>query len=167
MDKKQINQILLGLSLGGFFLQSLSFLLMTLEDTGIVPGLMFWIGLLAGCSLQIVLAVRRRRFLAKHPAAAEKLSKGRIGLLAFATNRLAMVADILMCVGFAATVLAMILTKGTGDICFALIAITVFAFCMHCVLNGKIYRFVMGKLREYPKQKRVNSMEKKEGEGES
>ena len=167
MDKKQTNQILLGLSLGGFFLLSLSFVLMAVENTGYLPGILFWGGLLTGCGLQIVLAAKRRRFLAKHPAAAEKMNKGRVGLLTFATSRSALVADILLGVGFVATVLAMILTKGTGDICFTLIAITVFAFCLHCILNGKIYRFVMGKLRGKPEQKRVNSKEKKEGEGES
>lgn len=165
MDKRQTDQALLGVSLGGFFLMSLSFALMGLEEMGIVPGLLFWGGLLVGVALQFVLAARRRSFVEKYKSA-EKLRKDRLGLIAFGTSRPALIFDILLGVGFMATVLAMVLTKGTGDICYVFIAVTVFAFCLHCVLNGRIYHYIVikSKLQQVMEQKRVNS--RKEGEGE-
>lgn len=136
MKRKQIDWILLLVSIACFLIMSVSFLLMTMEDYPYLPGVMFWLGLAFGVALQITLAVRRRIYLKTNPP---KTKKKWIGLLSFGSNIAAIVADISLAISVVAMILAFVFTKGYGYSCYVFIATTVFSFSMHCVLNGKIY----------------------------
>lgn len=143
MRRKQVGSNLLGLSVGCFLIMSISFLLMPITILGILPGLLFWIGLMLGITLQILLEMQRRRFFKAHNVDRRKMQKPRCGLLTFGSNRCAKVTDIALfiCLLFSAVIFG--ITKGFGYVCYICISCTAFLFCMHCVLNGRNYFHVM------------------------
>ena len=165
MKQKQTDCILLGISIGSFLLMSVSFVLMPIEKLNFLPGILFWAGLILGVTLQIVLGGRRRKFFASYKVKPEKMQKPRNGLLSFGSNRIAVVADGVLIAGFIATVLSLIITKGYGTICYIFIAITVFSFCLHCILNGRIYFHAknQSKVRQVLESKKESTSEKGEG----
>lgn len=166
MKQRQTDCMLLGISIGGYLLMSISFLLMSIETVNILPGLMFWGGLAVGAALQIVLEVRRRAFFASYKVKREKMQKPRNGLLSFGSNRVAKIVDLSMAVSLIAVILAFVFTKGYGYVCYVFIATTLFSFCLHCILNGRIYFYAKNqiKLRQVLEQKRTNYSDKGEGE---
>ena len=165
MKQNKADRLLLGISIGGFVVLAISFMLMPVEGLGFVPGILFWGGLLTGVVLQIVLETRRSSLFARYNVKREQMQKARNGLMSFGSNRLASVADGCMIVSVVATILAFILTKGTGYLCYVCLSVLVFSFCMHCILNGRIYIFVknQNKVRQVLEQKKANSMKKGEG----
>ena len=165
MKQSKIDRLLIGISIGGYAVLAISFMLVPVEGLGIVSGILCWGGLFIGVVLQFVLEARRRSLFAKYNVKRETMQKVRNGLLSFGSNRIALVADGLMIVSIVATILAFILTKGTGDLCYVCLSVLIFSFCMHCILNGRIYIFVknQNKVRQVLEQKKANSIEKGEG----
>ena len=166
MKQRQMDRILLGISIGGFLLMSVSFLLMPIDSGEITSGLLFWIGLLVGAVLQVTLEARRRAFFKSYKVKREKVQKPRNGLLSFGSNREATVADGAMIVSFVAMLLVFVLTKGYGYVCYVMIALTLMSFCLHCILNGRIYFHAKNqlKVRRVLEQKKAKSLDKGEGE---
>ncbi len=163
MKKNKTDRILLGISIGGFAVLAISFMLMPVDGLGFAPGILFWSGLIIGVVLQIVLESRRSSLFAKYKVKRETMQKARNGLLSFGSNRFALVADISLVVSLVATILSFILTKGTGYLCYLCLALLVFSFCMHCILNGRIYIYIknQNKVRQVLEERNG----KKEGEG--
>lgn len=166
MRNNQTDRILLGISLCGFTFMSCSFIFMPFESVGILPGLLFWGGLLIGGGFQVVLEIRRRAFFRSFNVKREKMQKPRNGLLSFGSNKWARIADNAMIICFVATLLAFILSKGSGLLCYVFIAATLLSFCLHCILNGRIYFHANNqtKIRQVLEQKKANTQGKGEGE---
>lgn len=143
MQGKQIGINLLRISIGGFLVMSFSFLLMPVLVLGILPGLLFWIGLMLGGTSQLLLEIQRRKFFAAHNVDRRKMQKPHSGLLTFGSNRYARMTDLAFGVCLVLSVVVFSITKGFGYICYICISLTVFTFCMHCVLNGRNYFHVM------------------------
>ena len=164
MKQRQIDRTLLGISISCFLIMSVSFLLMPIESINILPGLLFWLGLFLGIVLQIVLEIRRRAFFKAYSVKCEKMQKPRNGLLSFGSNTLAIIADRSLAISLVAMILAFVITKGYGYICYVFITTTVFSFCMHCVLNGRIYFHARNqmKVRQVLEQKKANATDKGE-----
>ena len=166
MKQKRVDQILLAISVGSFLLMSVSFLLMPVKALKMMPGILFWSGLLLGIVTQIILEIRRRAFFKFYKVRRKNMQRPRNGLLSFCSNRAAILADAALVVSLLAAVLAFVLTKGYGYVCYVFIAATVFSFCMHCILNGRIFFHANNqlKVRQVLEQKKANSKEKGEGE---
>lgn len=150
---------LLHISIVGFLLMSLTFLLMPLNDTPpeeginffkIIVGLMFWLFLIVGVVTQIILLKKFK----KHE---KKKGKRRIGLLSFLQNREAAIFDLLCFIGLIAVAYISIFTDGTMYFAYVSMTVFVFSFCMHCILNGKIYNTLKKKPTQNPK---INKEEK-------
>ena len=60
MKEVKTDRVLLGLSIAGFAVLAISFVLMPIEEMGVAPGILFWAGLLCGVVLQIVVEMRRQ-----------------------------------------------------------------------------------------------------------
>lgn len=165
MKKTHVDKVFLGISLGGFLLVSVSFLLMPMESMGIIPGLLFWGGLVIGIAFQIVLEVRRRAFFTTYNVKREKMQKPHNGFLTFGSNRAATIADIALAASAAATILAFIITKGSGYLCYIFIAIMLLSFFLHCILNGRNYFHInnQAKIRRALGQRMGNTADKGEG----
>ena len=168
MKQRKTDCVFLNISISGFLLMSVSFLLMPIDSLRILPGLLFWGGLMVGVVFQILLEARRRIFFKRYGVKREKMQKPRNGLLSFGSNTMAIVADRVMIISFVAMVLAFVITKGYGYICYVFITTTIFFFCMHCVLNGRIYFHAKNqiKVRQVLEQQKANATDKGEGEHE-
>lgn len=167
-SKEKRGRLWLWLSMGGFLLASISFLLMPIETMSVLPGLLFWIGLLIGVAFQIALEARRRAFFARYNVKREKMQKPRNGLLTFASNKLATIVDNIFVVSIVATILAFIFTKGTGYLCYVCISVLLLSFCLHCVLNGRNYFHAnnQNRVRQVLEQKKATTIDKGEGDNE-
>ncbi len=156
MKRNTVDRVLLGLSVAAFLGMSASFPLMLLEGMKILPGLLFWAGLVLGSALQAVLAARRRKLFYGYGMKPRKMQKARNGLLSMGSNPLAIVADTGFVFGLVTTVLVFVFTEGMGELCYVFLGITVFAFCMHCILNGRIYLYVTNyhKIRQALEEKK-------------
>ena len=162
MKQKKPETVLLGCSIAGFLALSVSFLLMPLDALGIIPGILFWSGLLVGVIFQIILESRRRALFRQYNVKRETMQRPKCGLLTFGSNGAAKIVDVLLPISVAATVILFIATKGLGYSCFPCISAVVFTFSMHCVLNGRNYFHVcnQAKVRQALEQ-RKNSAAKK------
>lgn len=162
MNRKQIDSLLLRWSISGFGIMSVSFLLMPIEGISMLAGGMFWIGLLMGLVLQVVLEMRRRDFLARHRIKRQRMQRTHNGLLTFGANKVAIIADGVLVVSTICLALSFWLTRGTSYLCYILIALVVFSLCMHCVFNGRIYFHVINqtKIQQTLEKKKVRTFRK-------
>ena len=166
MTQNQADKAFLGISVCGFALMAISFLLIPIESLSILAGVLFWSGLLIGVAFQITLEARRRAFFAKYKIKREKMQKPRNGLLTFASNKLAAVVDNILIVSIAATVLAFLFTRGTGYLCYVCISVLLLSFCLHFIFNGRNYFHVKNqrKVRQVLEQRKATTLDKGEGE---
>lgn len=162
MNRKEIDSLLLKLSVGAFFVMSFSFLLMPIEAMSILAGGIFWIGLLSGIALQIVLEKRRRAFFAKYHVRLQQMQRPRNGLLTFGANKMAKIADWVLAISAICLVLSLWLTRGTSYLCYILIAAANFSLCMHCILNGRIFFHIINqtKIQRALENKKVGTLRK-------
>ncbi len=168
MKQSKTDRVFLSLSMGGFLLMSVSFLLMPIDNLSILPGLLFWGGLITGVAFQIILEERRRAFFAKYNVKREKMQKPRNGFLTFGSNQIALIADYIFIAGVIATIIAFIFTKGSGYLCYVCIAIMLFSFCLHCIFNGRNYFHANNqkKVRQVLEQKKATTIDKGEGDND-
>lgn len=144
--KKEI--ILLYVSIGCFFLMSVSFLLMPIDFAtrgsqifNLLIGIMFWTFLVAGLVIQFILnKIRKNWFIRNRIRSSQFRSK--VGLISFVRNLPACIADGILAVSLIGLIISVIATNGIGYVCYIFMALLVFSFCMHCILNGKIYYFI-------------------------
>lgn len=162
MSRKQIDTLLLGLSISSFGIMSVSFLLMPIERISILAGGIFWVGLLMGFILQVVLEIRRRDFFARYRVRLQQMQRPRNGLLTVGANKMAKIADGVFAISVICLVLSFWLTRGTSYLCYILITIATFSLCMHCVLNGRIYFHVINqtKIQRALEKKKVRTFRK-------
>lgn len=164
MREDKIDLIWLITSIGGFVLMSTSFLLMPLDKTAelydtmdIIPGVMFWLFLIVGIAGQIMLCIRRKRFLESDRRKRFQARKGRVGLFNVFKNIPAIVVDVGFILSLVALVITTMVTHGMGYLCYILLAVCVFCFCAHCIFNGKIFNYMI--------EKNKHSLRKREGKG--
>lgn len=152
------GRFFLGASLVCFFVMSASFLLMPLNGLGMLPGLMFWCGLGLGLLTQAVLWIQCKRI----PGNGKRLRAARSGWMTFGANRYGKAADGLFLASIPASSAVFLVTKGRGMGCYLCVAVTVFAFCLHCVFNGKSFRRVsLGNRKQEPGKKGVRPQKKR------
>lgn len=168
MKQGKTDRVFLSISMGGFLLMSVSFLLMPIDSLNVLPGLLFWGGLIAGVAFQIILEARRRAFFARYNVKREKMQKPKNGFLTFGSNQIALIADYIFVGSVIATILAFIFTKGSGFLCYVCIAIMLFSFCLHCIFNGRNYFHANNqkKVRQVLEQKKATTIDKGEGDND-
>ncbi len=145
MGKKKVDIIWLCVSIASFLLMSITFMFMPLDSSGeartnlytVVVGACFWIFLVLGIVTQFILSKRRRDWYRIQRVRSRNYN--RIGLLAVFKNKLAIVADIAFVISLLGFAVTMFMTNSTGYTCYVFLSLLVFSFCMHCILNGKIY----------------------------
>lgn len=128
---------------GCFVFMAVTFLFMPVRNTiaNRITGILFWISLFGGifCQLRLSKAVRGNKIQE------EKEEKDfRPGIFHVAQNPIALAADMLLAISIPALVVVMIITKQKGYSCFIFIALTAFAFSMHCIWNGRNCEHLFG-----------------------
>lgn len=154
MYTKKNETIYLIVSIIGYFIFSISFLLMPIEAKGVeqgpnvvtvVAGIMFWIGLLVGIIAQICLSASRKNWFNKNRVRLPLSNQPKLGLITFFRNKIAIIFDVLLIVALVGLIVSVMLTDATGYACYIFIALTTFSFCSHCIFNGKNYYFIENK----------------------
>ncbi len=142
MSSVKKEMVTLAISIISFFLLAISFLFMPLESKllQIMAGIMFWLFLAVGIASQILLAVWFKQACSKNKE--WRMQKQRVGIFAIGKNRFSIVADFILLISTVIFSVLMILTRGTGYISYIVLTILVFSFCMHCILNGKVYYYI-------------------------
>ena len=129
MKRIRIEWILLIASVAAFFGVGVSIGCMFAD--GYIPGVIFWICLIAGTILQIVLSLRCRKLRSE----LENIPKHRIGLLSFGRNIYGLTADLVTVIALVAFIITNVL-NGALVTQLVLMGWAVFGFSMHCVCNG-------------------------------
>lgn len=151
MKRKQVDVIWLVISIVSFFLMSFSFMLMPVETSSsfgemsvvsYIAGIMFWLFLITGIVTQIVLFRRRQDWYVINRIRGNRICQ-KIGIISFFKNIYAIISDVVAVISLVGLIISLVATDGTGYICYVFISIFIFAFCMHCVLNGKNYYHVI------------------------
>lgn len=160
--------MMLYISIGSFFLMSVSFLLMPIDFAAkglqifnLLIGIMFWAFLILGIVTQAMLNKQRKSWLVRNRIRRFQF-RGKIGLISFLQNLPACIADGILVLSIIGLIISIIATNGIGYTCYIFMAMTVFSFCMHCILNGKVYYFLTNqeKILKTSQQKRLDEEEK-------
>ena len=140
------------ISIVSFLVMSISFMIMYLLTADIenrasgglavVPGLMFWGGLILSIISHIIMGVMRNRIVERGRIKRSNLQRY-IGLICFFRNTAALIADVVFVLALAALIVTLVICDTAGMLTYALISLTVFAFSMHCTLNGKNFNFLI------------------------
>ncbi len=155
MRRKQVDLIWLVGSIVSFLLLAISFLLMSIESGNtsdsisvitIVSGAIFWVSIILGIVTQCVLTNRRKKWYAENRVSQSEI-KQRIGLISFFKSKYAAVADIITAISLIGFIIAVFVTQGTGVVCYVFLAVFVFSFSLHCILNGKNFYYVLNQER--------------------
>lgn len=112
-----------------------------------ISGGCFWIGLLGTTTMAVKIINSRKRsyrFKDKHPEVKQ------LGLISFFKNKEAVIADIAMFVSIVCFIVTRICTDNIYWL-FIFLALFVFSFGMHCILNGKSYIYLNQKVRRVEK----------------
>lgn len=131
-----------------FFLMSVDFLIMPISNNiekdmrwfEILTGILFWLPLIAGIVLQVILSLNYKKNINKDMAD-NKL----FGAISFFKNKIAAVFDVISVISLITFIAMLIFTSATSYFCYILISLFVFSFCMHCILNGKIFNSLLVK----------------------
>ena len=116
----------------------------------VIVGIILWIGVIGTTVMALVINSARKRDPAFNH---EFRHKRKLGLIHFLQNRPAVFADIVMVLSLAATIvfLVLALNKKTDLPFFVSLAVFVFFFGMHCMLNGINYMYISFRKRKVPK----------------
>ena len=164
MKRRKFDCIWFAISVVSFLLLAVSFLLMPIGETdgglttySIIAGVMFWSSLVLGTASQMILSHRRKMWYVINKVRRARHSR-KIGLISFFENVYAGIADVTFIISLIGLVVVLIVTQGTGYICYILMAALVFSFAMHCILNGKIYYHIVNqnKILQAEKSKSEN-----------
>lgn len=124
----------IGLFLSQFIIKSSG---QTNRLIAVISGTLFWIGL--------ILAIIFSLYLNK--ITINKNNDNKIVLIKFFSNKPAIVFDVLLIVSFIAFVICMIVNR-MSNIAIIIFCILIFSLEMHCVFNGKNYKYIISKLEE-------------------
>lgn len=108
-----------------------------------VSGGCFWFGLLGTITTAVIINMFRKKNC-KYKSKHHELNQ--IGLISFFKNKPAIVADVVMFVSIVCFIVAKIWIDNLY-LLFICLAIFVFSFGMHCMLNGKNYFYLNYKVR--------------------
>ncbi len=139
----QKKRIILLISVICFLLMACDFLIMPIGNNieknmslfKVLTGTLFWLPLISGCVLQIILYS-----FYKKKSNNRKLTDCKFfGAISFFKNKLAAIFDLIFVISLVLFIIMLIFTDATGYFCYVLISLFSFSFCMHCILNGKMY----------------------------
>ena len=103
----------------------------------IIFGVIFWIGLVC----EQVFYWRSHKIAKEIARNSKKSLSERVSIFNFATYTEAIIADVIFVVSLIALVVCVLIGIGEAILQYILICCIVLTFRMHCILNGKSYRY--------------------------
>lgn len=140
--------VLFWVSIIFLFLMSATILFMPLvagvnNNSGtVIVGVIFWITAIAGYTLLAIAGFKKNKILQQGVKNKENESS-RLGITVFFSNRLAKVADIMLCISASVFFILNFTKLRNLYISYILLFLAVFSLNMHSVFNGGIYKFIM------------------------
>lgn len=151
MDKRSNITLLIG-SVFSFFIVAVSLFAMafggsaTSADVSIISmvcGICFWVFLIIGIVLQVVLSKQIGKWRAKYYRIRRNMRiHPKIGLLSFFKSPLGVASDIVLLLSVIAFAVVYYFTEGIGITCYISLSLIFFSFCSHCIFNGKNYFYI-------------------------
>lgn len=164
MDKRLDIALLIG-SISSYFIVAASLTAMafggsaTSADVSLISmicGICFWLFLIVGIVLQIILSRRIGRWRAKYYRIRRSMRiQPKIGLISFLKSPLGMVSDIVFLLSVITFAIAYYFTEGIGITCYISLSLIFFSFCSHCVFNGKNYYYISNRQMIEDKHKKM------------
>ena len=108
----------------------------------VIPGIIFWGGLIAGYVMLFVISKHRKAYEKTAPRTERRVKKSRPGIITFFSSPAATVADIVMILSFVLTVVFAFIPGFSQTALLILIAVLALAVQMHCILNGVNYKYI-------------------------
>lgn len=151
MKKKKFDRMLFYISLGCMVLLSISFMLMPfaserlIEGDSIinnVTGALFWLSLLGGYTTVIILNHRRKHIIMENETQHTDIRDKYPGIIRVFSNIPAKIADITFVIGLVGFIICIATANSDKFITYIMLSVTVLAFHMHCMLNGKNYVYI-------------------------
>lgn len=129
------------------FLMSMSLILMSFCGTEnesnevliIITGIFFWCGLVGTATTFILMNISRRKN--DNLSLDKKIDIRRIGLFRFFSNIYAVIFDVVMILSLCAFVIVLAAVENI-TVQLIVLAIFVFSFGMHCILNGINFTYI-------------------------
>ncbi len=106
-----------------------------------LTGLVFWISALSGYVF-LALANKERKRLRKHDDRNKTKMKELPGILTFCTNIPAVISDMIMALSLCVFVISRFTSFRYEYITYIWLFLLIFSLHMHCLFNGKIYKFI-------------------------
>lgn len=107
----------------------------------VLVGLTFYIGAIGGYVLIVIAGVLIKKHLSILKEK-RKTNKDKLGLVSFFSNLPALIFDILMLISIIAFCVVCLLDYIDIHIPFIVLSIMVLSINMHCLFNGRIYKFI-------------------------
>lgn len=116
----------------------------------------FWAGLIIGYVLLIMLNKNRRASAVK--IGRFKTGGCQFGIFKFFRNKEAIIADVIMLLSLVLFIIFRILDNVSVYLDLTVIALLIYSFHLHCILNGQNYRYI--KLLKNDQQKKAENESK-------
>ncbi len=109
------------------------------ENKGIllIFGLIFWIGLI----VEQICFWRSYVFMKEIAHQKKRRLKGRAGIVTFAASTEGFVADVVFAISLISLIICVSFSIGEAILQYILICFIVLSFRLHCIMNGKSYRY--------------------------
>lgn len=160
----KMNKGIFFASIGSFLIVSITLTIMALgtnpylSSTPIIKlicGICFWLFLVLGIVLQIVLSNRIRKWKSKFYRIRRSMRMNpKPGIISFFKNIPGMISDILFIVSILTLVISYFLSNGTSIVCYISLSLAFCSFCTHCIFNGKNFYYMIN-------QRQIEEMYKK------
>lgn len=100
----------------------------------------FWLSVAAALLLTVFASKARRELEAKQPS--KTISESRPGVLVFRRNREGLIADLVLVIAALVCVGLILFRVRTGWSVIIVVSILFLSFQLHCIFNGKNYRYI-------------------------
>lgn len=144
LNNKGFNYLVLQISL--FFISNIGLFLsqFSIKNNGqknqllaFFAGVLFWGGLILAVVFTILI----------NKTANQKNSNNKSGIITFFSNKTAAIFDVTMIISSIIFV-TILIVNSMSNVVIVVFSIFIFSFEMHCVFNGKNYKYIISKLGE-------------------
>lgn len=152
------RKVLLLISILGFFVSALTVVLLpytgggsenTMSFIDVLVGALFWIGIIVGIVFYTWVWLIVRKDIQFHKV---KLMM-KPAFQNFGSNTEAMITDIIFLVAVAGVIVSIFVPNMPDILILTCLFFMIYNFCMHFVLNGRVYKYVFKRKRERKEKK--------------
>jgi hypothetical protein len=101
----------------------------------------FWIFMILGYGFALIMGFRRRKIIKKYGY--DKISSfRRLGILRFFSNKTAGFCDVIFLISLVCFLICQFISYKNEMVIYLLLSVTICFFHMHCMFNGRNYKYI-------------------------